>query len=155
MKTENSNQSSVISCQQKTAVKFTDLIAWQEGHKLVIAIYEITKNFPNTETFGLISQICRAVVSITSNIAEGFGRNTISDKTHFYDMARGSLNEVKNQLIIARDIRYIDEDDFAKLFAQTDLCGKVLYGLIRSTRNRTTDYRQQITDNRNEKGENK
>lgn len=59
---------------------FSDLNAWKEGHKLVLEIYRITEKFPNKEQFGLISQMRRAAVSITSNIAEGFSRNTSKDK---------------------------------------------------------------------------
>jgi len=75
---------------------FTDLIVWQEGHSLVIKIYCVTKNFPKEEIFSLINQMKRAAISITSNIAEGFGRQTLKEKIQFYYMSQGSLTESKN-----------------------------------------------------------
>ena len=132
------------------ASKFTDLIAWKESHELVIAVYEITRKFPHDETFGLTNQIRRAAVSITSNIAEGFGRRTSADRTHFYDMARGSLNEVRNQLLIACDVEYLSEEDFIKLDNLADKCGKTIFGLIKSTRNLTTDSSLLSTVNKKE-----
>ncbi|MBI5733396.1 MAG: four helix bundle protein [Candidatus Kerfeldbacteria bacterium] len=86
---------------------FTDLLAWQEGHKLVLMIYKITTDFPKTELFALVDQLRRAAVSITSNIAEGFSHQGYSEKIHFYSIAQGSVTEVQNQLLIARDIGYI------------------------------------------------
>lgn len=113
---------------------FTDLNTWKEGHKLVLQIYKITKTFPKTETFALVDQILRAVVSITSNIAEGFGRRGIKEKTQFYYMAQASLTEVQNQLIIARDVNYINEKAFNDLWIQTIIVHKLLTGLIKSLR---------------------
>ncbi|MFH1565125.1 MAG: four helix bundle protein, partial [bacterium] len=85
--------------EQKIKIKsFTGLFAWQEGHKLVLMIYNTTEQFPDKERFGLISQTRRAAVSITSNIAEGFSRKTNKDKVQFYAMAQGSLTELQNQL---------------------------------------------------------
>jgi four helix bundle protein len=66
---------------------FIDLYAWKEAHKLVLLIYNITKEFPKEELFGLSNQIRRAVVSVTSNIAEGFSRNSYKEKSQFYSMA--------------------------------------------------------------------
>lgn len=73
---------------------WTDLNAWQKAHKLVIEIYKITKSFPKDELYALISQMRRAVVSITANIVEGFHRATKKDRLHFYTMALTSLEEV-------------------------------------------------------------
>lgn len=73
---------------------FTDLTVWKEAHELVLLIYSLTKDFPKEELFGLVTQIRRAVVSITSNIAEGFSRNSYKEKAQFYAMALGSLTEV-------------------------------------------------------------
>ena len=73
--------------ESKKIQSFTDLYAWQEGHKLVIAVYKVTKEFPKEEMFGLTSQIIRCAISITSNIAEGFSRGTSKDKVQFYCIA--------------------------------------------------------------------
>lgn len=86
---------------------FKDLHAWQEGHKLVLLIYEVTQKFPREEVFGITNQMRRAVVSVTSNIAEGFGRQGYKEKIQFYYLAQGSLIELKNQIIVARDITYL------------------------------------------------
>jgi four helix bundle protein len=80
---------------------FTDLKAWKQGHELVLFVYEITKHFPQNEVFGLTSQMRRAVVSITSNIAEGFSRISNKEKAQFYSIALGSLTEIQNQSYIA------------------------------------------------------
>ena len=90
---------------------FTDLITWQKSHKLVLDIYKITLKFPEDEKYSLVSQLRRAAISITSNIAEGFSRRTSKDKAHFYYNALGSLTEIQNQLIIAKDLKYINESD--------------------------------------------
>ena len=110
---------------------FTDLNAWKEGHKLVLKIYETTEHFPPKEVFGLTSQMRRAVVSITSNIAEGFSRNTSKDKYQFYVIAQGSLTELQNQLLIARDIGYIKEEGFQEIAEQTVVVNKLINGLKR------------------------
>ncbi len=94
---------------------FTDLVAWQKGHELVLAVYRITKNFPKEEKYGLIDQMRRAAISITSNIAEGFGRQSYKEKIHFYYLAQGSLTEIKNQILIAKDVNYLLEKDFLHL----------------------------------------
>lgn len=120
---------------EKTKIKsFTDLIAWKEAHKLVIIIYQTTKLFPKDEMFGLTNQIRRAVISITSNLAEGFSRNTFKDKTQFYSIALGSLTEVQNQLLIARDIGYLDRNIFKQVADQSILVSKLCNGLLKSNR---------------------
>ncbi len=111
---------------------FTDLVAWQEGHKLVLMVYEIIKQFPTKEKFGLISQISRAVVSITSNIAEGFSRRSNKEKIQFYHNTLGSLTEVQNQLLIAKDIKYINKDQFQNIANQSVKVHKLVNGLIKS-----------------------
>ena len=113
---------------------FTDLLAWQEGHKLVLDIYSATKKFPKEEVFGLTSQMRRAVVSITSNIAEGFGRQGYKERVQFFYLAQGSLIELKNQLIIARDVAYVTISHFEKIYLQADQTHKLLQGLISKTK---------------------
>lgn len=68
---------------------FTDLIVWQKGHQLVLLIYKYIQTFPKEELFGLSNQLRRAIVSFTSNIAEGFSRNFYKEKVQFYTMALG------------------------------------------------------------------
>jgi len=111
---------------------FTDLVAWKEAHQLVLHIYKLTNKFPNEEKFGLVNQTRRAVVSITSNIAEGFGRNTAKDKSQFYSIAKGSLLEVQSQLLIAKDLEYI-KDGGCKLLEENIIkVAKLLSGLMKS-----------------------
>jgi four helix bundle protein len=115
---------------------FTDLIAWQEGHKLVLEVYTVTKNFPYKETYILSSQMQRCAISITSNIAEGFSRKGKKEKIQFYSTSLGSLTELQNQLIIARDLGYIEYENFVKLNLQAILVHKLINGLIKSAQNR-------------------
>ena len=115
---------------------FTKLIAWQKGHQLVLEIYKITEKFPRQEMFGLISQIRRAAVSVTSNIAEGFSRISYKEKIRFYSMSLGSLTEIQNQLLVAKDIGYISLDNFNNLASQTVEISKIINGLIKASRNK-------------------
>lgn len=117
---------------QKKIKNFYDLIAWKEGHKLVLFVYKLVDEFPNKERFVLSSQILRASISITSNIAEGFGRKGLKEKIQFYFLAQGSLAELQNQLIIAKDVGYIKSKDFEEIWKLTVLVQKLISGLIRS-----------------------
>jgi four helix bundle protein len=115
---------------------FTSLFAWQEAHKLTLLIYKILNKFPKYEQFGLCDQIRRSVSSISANLAEGFGRRTENDKVHFYYIARGSLTETQNHLLVARDLKYIDNDIFLKISEQTIITSKLINGLIKSVYNK-------------------
>ena len=86
---------------------YTDLEVWIESRKLANLAYESTRNFPKEELFALANQIRRCAVSIPSNIAEGYGRNTDKSFSHFLDIARGSLFEIETQLIIAKELGFI------------------------------------------------
>ncbi len=112
---------------------FKDLVAWQKAHRLAVNIYKATENFPKHEQFGLTNQIRRACVSVVSNIAEGFGRRTKADRIHFYDMARASLHEVQAQLLIAKDVDFLPENQYIELEGKTVECHKILIGLINKT----------------------
>ncbi len=113
---------------------FTDLNAWKEGHKLVLEIYKITKIFPSDEKIGIISQMRRCAVSITSNIAEGFSRRTKKEKSQFFYMSLGSVTELQNQLLIIRDLSYINTITFKKIADQTVVVSKLVNGLIKSAK---------------------
>jgi len=120
---------------EKKIKNFTDLETWKEGHKLVLLIYEATRLFPKEEKFALIDQMRRAAVSITSNIAEGFSRQSKKEKAQFFLMSKGSLTELQNQLLISKDIHYLKSEDFNKLINQTIIVNKLLNGLINYCRN--------------------
>ncbi len=113
---------------------FTDLTTWKEAHKLVISIYHITDKFPQKELFSLIDQMRRCAVSISSNIAEGFSRRSKKEKLQFYYTAKGSLTELQNQLLIAKDVGYLAKDEFNKLAEQTVVVSRLLTGLMRSAK---------------------
>ena len=113
---------------------FTDLNVWKAGHKLVLLVYRITKTFPKEETYSLTDQVRRSAASITSNVAEGFGRQTYKEKVQYYYQAQGSLIELKNQILIAKDVGYLDKGDFEILVEQANTTHKLLQGLITKTK---------------------
>ncbi|MEK9178580.1 MAG: four helix bundle protein [Patescibacteria group bacterium] len=113
---------------------FTDLNAWQESHKLVLIVYKITKKFPSEEKFGLSDQMRRCSVSISSNIAEGFSRRGQKEKTQFFYMALGSLTELQNQLLVARDLNYCSKEEFQLISEKTIIVSKLVNGLIKSSK---------------------
>lgn len=114
--------------------EFTDLKAWQESHKLVVLTYKITKSFPKSELFGLVDQIRRAASSVPSNIAEGFGRQTYKEKVQFYYLAQGSLIELKNNFLTAKDVGYLSEYEFNSLYLQANIAHQLLQGLIQKSK---------------------
>ena len=114
---------------------FTDLNAWKEGHALVIMVYRRTKLFPKEELYCLVAQMRRCAISVTSNIAEGFSRQTRKEKRQFYYTALGSLTELQNQLLLARDINYLPKKDFDLLAEQSIKVNKLINGLIKSAKN--------------------
>jgi four helix bundle protein len=124
----------IIMETKKKIQSFTDLEVWREAHILVLLIYKITKSFPKEELFGLTSQLRRSVVSVTSNIAEGFSRFSYKEKVQFYTTALGSLTEIENQLLIARDVRYLDKNNFEKLFQQAITVQKLLNAFIKKSK---------------------
>lgn len=111
---------------------FTDLIAWQKTHSLVIEIYKALNEFPKTELYGLTSQIKRAAISIAANIAEGFSRKTNKDKTQFYYIALGSLTELQSHLVIARDLSFIGKENFQRLATLTMEVSRLINSLIKN-----------------------
>jgi four helix bundle protein len=94
---------------------FEKLEVWIETKEFTKSIYRVTSTFPETEKFGLISQLRRATISISSNIAEGSARKSFIDKAHFSTIAFGSAVEVLNQLIISFELNFISENDYLEL----------------------------------------
>ena len=86
---------------------YKDLLIWQKGIKIVCLVYQLVKSFPQEELYALTSQLKRASVSIPSNIAEGYGRNTAKSFSHFLDIPRGSLFEIETQSLIANELSFI------------------------------------------------
>lgn len=111
---------------------FRDLVARQKTFDVGLAIYEVTKTFPESERFGLVGQPRRASVSIASNIAEGYGRQSTTDYIRFLRTARGGLYEIETQLLFASEFGLISKDDLERLTERLAECGRVLAGLIRS-----------------------
>ncbi|MFP4346001.1 MAG: four helix bundle protein [Anaerolineales bacterium] len=114
--------------------RFQQLDVWREAHTLVLKVYEVTKDFPTDERFGLISQMRRAAISVPANIAEGFKRRGVQEKIRFYNIAEGSLEELKYFLILAEDLGYCESKD--ELMEQAEVVGRLLNGLIVSTERR-------------------
>ena len=113
---------------------FTDLIVWREGHTLVLEVYRATESFPRAEIFGLVNQLRRCAVSITSNIAEGFGRKSYKEKVQFYSISKGSVLELQNQLLISRDIGFLQKNIFDMISEQSITVSKLLTGIIRKSK---------------------
>jgi four helix bundle protein len=112
---------------------FFDLDSWKESHRLVIAIYKLVRRLPKDERYGIVDQLRRASSSITANIAEGFGRYHFKDKIRFYYQARGSVNEVENFLLLAKDLGYVVKNDLTGIWRLCKKSEMLINGLIRST----------------------
>ena len=111
---------------------YRDLRVWQKAMDLVVASYEATKQLPQSELYGLASQIQRAAVSIPANIAEGHGREHLGDYLHHLSMANGSLMELETHFLLAGRLGYLDAEPMNELLDQTAEVGRMLAGLIRS-----------------------
>lgn len=94
---------------------FQRVIAWQKAHEFVLLVYRISRHFPEDERFGLTSQLRRAAVSIEANIAEGYKKTSRADKLRFFNIAQGSLEECRDYHILAKDLDYINEEEFEQL----------------------------------------
>ncbi len=119
-----------------TITHFTDLEAWKVSHEICLHVYQLTKNFPSSEKFGIIDQLRRASSSVTVNIAEGWGRYHFADRTKFYYQARGSNTEVENFLILSKDLGYISITEFDSMLLLVKRGFQIISGLIRSIEER-------------------
>ena len=109
---------------------FKELLVWKKSIEFVTEIYEITATFPSEEKYGLVSQIRRAAVSIPSNIAEGNARRSSADYIQFLKIARGSGAEVETQIIISKNLKFIDELKCEELTLKITEIMKMINGLI-------------------------
>lgn len=117
-----------------TIKTFRDLEVWRKAHDLVLLIYAITKSFPTDERYGLVSQLRRAALSVATNIVEGFKRRSVNDSLHFYNMSEASLEEVKYELMVSRDLRYINNDIYQQSNNLAEEVSRLLYGWRNSQR---------------------
>ncbi len=112
--------------------RFEDLRVWQVAQDYAVRIYRLTKSFPEDERFGMIIQMRRCVNSISANIAEGFGRRTINDKSHFYTMAYGSILETKNFLYLSERLDYTKRQTIEPLLNDGTALQKQINALVTS-----------------------
>jgi len=115
-----------------------DLIVWQECHKLVIEIYNLMKSFPKDETFGLCSQIKRAVISIPTNIVEGHSKSSNKEFVRFLYISRGSLEELKYLLYLSKDLGFINLQDYELLEEKLSKIGYLLNNFMKSLNKTST-----------------
>jgi four helix bundle protein len=115
---------------------YKELKVWQKSYQLCLEIYKITKGFPKEETYSLTSQIRRAVVSIPSNIAEGYGRKTTPEYIRFLYIAYGSNCELETQVLLSGDLGYIEAGKLRKLQNEIGEIERMLEALIKSLENK-------------------
>ena len=117
---------------------YRDLIVWQKAMALVLETYRLSKRFPKNETYGLAAQMRRCAVSIPSNIAEGYGRNSTSDYVRFLRIATGSLYELQTQMEISSKLEYLKRADFDRLYESSREIERMLSSLSRKLNNGET-----------------
>ena len=121
---------------QQAVQSYSDLIVWQKALALAVDVHRLSESFPRSERFGLTSQLRRAAVSIPSNIAEGAARRTTRDLISFLYIARGSLAELETQLLLARQLGYLDDTGLEQMRPGLKEVGRLLNGLIAGLRRR-------------------
>jgi four helix bundle protein len=125
---------------------FRDLRTWQSAQELCLRAYTMTAVFPNSEQFGLTSQMRRAAVSVPSNIAEGFGRQTAKEKQQFYHHALGSLFELETQIDLSYRLGYTQTENFSQLNEELENCRKLLLALIRANKLKISHPKSSISN---------
>lgn len=106
---------------------YTLLTSWQKGHSLTLKIYKLTSAFPKQEMYGLSSQMRRSASSIPTNIAEGCGRNSTAELNRFFVIAAGSSSELEYQLLLSKDLNYIDINAYNELKDEVVQIRKMIY----------------------------
>ncbi len=114
---------------REPARNFQDLVVWQKAHQLVLGVYRYSDGFPSKENYCLLPQLRRAAISVPANIAEGFKKKSRLDKLRFFNIAQGSLEEVRYYLLLAKDLGYGDSSALAD---DLDIVGKLLEGYMSS-----------------------
>ena len=119
---------------------FRELDVWHKAHAFTLDLYRITAPFPKCELYGLVSQLRRAAVSVEANIAEGCGKKTSLDLCRFLQIAFGSANEIDCELLIARDLRFLEQREYNKLVMQIHEIKKMLAAFIATIENKTRTF---------------
>lgn len=120
-----------------TSKSFRELIVWQKAHQLVLDTYELTKNFPKEELFGLTSQMRRAAVSVPANIAEGYRKRGKADKVRYMNISEGSLDELNYYFILSKELNYISQNQYEELNTKCTEASKLLYAYAAAIRSNT------------------
>lgn len=115
---------------------YKELKVWQKSHQLSLAVYKITKKFPQNERYGMTAQMRRAAVSVPSNIAEGYGRKTTQDYIRFLYIAYGSTCELETQLLLSGDLGYFDSESISEFQSKIGEIERMLKALIKSLENK-------------------
>lgn len=118
---------------------YRNLKVWEKSHQLVLNIYLTSKSFPKEELFGLTSQLKRAAVSISANIAEGCGKSTDKDFARYLNISLGSINESEYYIILAKDLGYIEVSKYVELEILTQEVKKMLLSLLKIVRQKNTE----------------
>ena len=113
---------------------FKRRVVWEKAHDLTLGIYQVTQSFPRSEMYGLVSQLRRAAGSIPANIAEGCGRNSEAELARFLQIAAGSASEVEYDILLARDLDFIDPQKYNKLDSQVNEVKKMLNAFLKKLR---------------------
>ncbi len=111
---------------------FKELNVWKDSHELCLLIYSKTNQFPDTEKFGITSQIRRASASVPTNISEGCGRDSNKEFARFLRIASGSISEVEYLVILSKDLNYLQEGEKEELLSRVIMVRKMLYKLIKA-----------------------
>lgn len=119
---------------------FKKLEIWEKAHKLTLDVYNLTRNFPKEEIFGLTSQMRRAASSIEFNLAEGCGRVSEKELGRFSIISMGSASELENQILLSHDLEYLSESDYSQLYDKTIEVKKMLSSFIVSLRIKKNKY---------------
>ena len=114
---------------------FQNILAWRKSYEFVLNVYECTKAFPASEKYGLVSQFQRAAVSIIANIAEGYKKLGKADKLRFMNIAQGSMEECRCYVILSKDLGYINNDVYSRLWTQVEEASKLLNGYCKAIAN--------------------
>ncbi len=125
------------------ARSYRDLVVWQRAMTVAHAVYQATSRFPASEKFGLVNQMRRAAVSISSNLAEGHARSGAAEFQYFISVTRGSIAELETQVLLSADLEFLDLEIKDDLLARLDEIGKMLRGLDRALQQRRSESSRQ------------